>query len=260
MDLIWSTDSRYGEYETLLLRRDELRKEAESIWIRYVSTFGELMTAAYQEKLECVMRKKIIAYCQTAINRGGTVDVNAMQRYLDKEMAAYYANLKQLQEDNELCKNAKTISEYDLERAKKLYRRLVKLLHPDINPATDSQEILQELWQRVVTAYRLSDVEELTELEVLARKALRDLGDDQTVIQIPDLEERMEDLKEEIYDITHTEPYTYQTLLDDEKAVEEKKAELTAERERYRKYREELDAVIRRLMQQGGFTFQWQMN
>ena len=142
MDLIWSTDSRYGEYETLLLRRDELRKEAESIWIRYVSTFGELMTAAYQEKLECVMRKKIIAYCQTAINRGGTVDVNAMQQYLDKEMAAYYANLKQLQEDNELCKNAKTISVYDLERAKKLYRRLVKLLHPDINPATDSQEIL----------------------------------------------------------------------------------------------------------------------
>ena len=89
MDLVKSGDSKYDEYENLLLTRDQLRKEAGQIWTVYLQLFGRLITENYEEKLECIKCKKIIAYYQNAINHGGAVDSAAMQKYLDQEMAGY---------------------------------------------------------------------------------------------------------------------------------------------------------------------------
>ena len=94
MDLIKSRDSKYGEYEELLLERDQLEKEAGQIWTAYLKLFGRLITENYEEKLECIKCKKTIAYYQSALNRGGKVDASEMQKWLDGEMADYYRNLK----------------------------------------------------------------------------------------------------------------------------------------------------------------------
>ena len=260
MELIKSTDPNYEEYEALLLERDQVEKEAGSVWIWYIQTFGQLLSDTYEEKLECVKCKKTISCYQAALNQGGIVDQEAMKEFLDKEMAAYYTNLKRMQDDNERCKDAETSTAYEVKRAKELYHRLAKLLHPDINPETDRQEKLMELWQRAVTAYGHNDVRVLSELEVLTRKALKELGLGGIRVEIPDIAERIESLKEEIYEITHTEPYTYQDLYADQETVEKKKAELREELESYRKYRKELEAVIQDMIQSGGIRFKWRMN
>lgn len=252
MDLVKSGDSKYDEYENLLLTRDQLRKEAGQIWTVYLQLFGRLITENYEEKLECIKCKKIIAYYQNAINHGGAVDSAVMQKYLDQEMAGYYENLNRMIQDAEAANNAGESTPYEVQRSKNLYRRLAKLIHPDINPETDRSDTLKELWQRILIAYHHNDTKELSELEVMVRKALHDLGSEKVTVDIPDIEGKIEALRVEIDTITHTEPYSLQSLVEDEKAIENKTAELQEETESYKKYHKELDAIILQMMNSGG--------
>lgn len=260
MDIIKSADSKYDEYESLLLERDQLQKEAGQIWTAYVREFGQLISDVFEEKVDCVKCKKTIAYYQAALNHGGAIDQKAMQEYLGREMASYYTELTRIQKENDRCRDAGVSSVYEVKRSKELYRRLAKLLHPDINPETDRQEVLRDLWQRVVTAYSHNDVKELSELEVLIRKALKELGQGEVHVDIQDIEEKIDNLKQEIHEITHTDPYIYRDLLENEEAAKKKKSELEEELESYRKYHAELDAVIEDMAANGGLTFTWRMN
>ena len=187
MELIRSTHTNYDEYESLLLERDQAQKEAGQIWTCYIQTFGKLIADVYEGKIECIKCRKTIDFYQRALNHGGIVDQDAMQEYLDREMALYYVNLKRMQDDHQKCKNAGTSTSYEVQRSRTLYRRLAKLIHPDINPETDRQEILKELWQRILTAYGHNEIKALSELEVLVRKALKDLGQKEIKIDIPDI-------------------------------------------------------------------------
>ena len=252
MDLIKSSDSKYAEYENLLLERDQLSKEAGQIWTVYLQMFGKLISDNYEEKLECIKCKKTITYYQNALNHGGVVDAAAMEKYLAQEMAEYYANLRRMMKENEEANNAGTSTPYEVERAKALYRRLAKIIHPDINPEPDRSEELLELWNRIVIAYHHNDVKELSELEVLVRKALKELGSEEVKVDIPDIEEKIAEVKAEIDQIIHTEPYSLKYLVEDEAATEAKKSELQTELESYQKYHSELNAVILQMLQSGG--------
>ena len=252
MDLIKSTDSKYEEYENLLLERDQITKEAGQIWTVYLQLFGKLITDNYEEKLECIKCKKTIAYYQNALNHGGVVDSAAMEKYMEQEMAEYYANLRRMLKENEDANNAGTSTPYEVARAKTLYRRLAKLIHPDINPETDHSKELQELWQRILIAYHHNDVKELSELEVLVRKVLKELGSEDVKVDIPDIKEKIEALKSEIEGIKQTEPYCLRYLVEDEEAAEKKKTELREELETYQKYHKELNEVILKMLQTGG--------
>ena len=96
------------------------------------------------------------------------------------------------------AKKAGRATHYEAQRSKTLYRRITKLIHPDINPETDRQEQLQLLWHRTQIAYGHNDGKELSEIEVLVRKALKDLGAEEIRIEIPDIRGRIKDLKREI--------------------------------------------------------------
>ena len=167
-------------------------------------------------------------------------------------MAEYYANLQRMLKENEEANNAGTSTPYEVERAKTLYRRLAKLIHPDINPETDHSEDLLELWNRILIAYHHNDVKQLSELEVLVRKVLKELGADEVRVDIPDIEEKIDEVRVEIDQITHSEPYSLKYLVEDEEASEKKKAELQEELETYQKYHRELNNIILQMLQSGG--------
>lgn len=261
MKPVRAENTRYAQYEELLLERDRLAKEAGQIWTVYVQTFGQLMTDIFEEKVACIRQKKLIAHYQTAANRGEPIDAEALEKKLEQEMASYQAELRRLIKEHKACMEAGISTTYEVERAKTLYRRLAKLLHPDIRPETDREEVLMKLWLRITEAYGRNDVKSLAELEVLARKALKDLDiDGATRVEIPDLEERISQVRKEIESIKSKEPYTYRELLEDESAVEQKKQELTSELETYRNYHQELKDLTEKILRKGGVQIVWRMN
>ena len=261
LDIFWGNmDDGIEEYEELLCKRDQLVKESESLQISYTIEFGELLTGIFEKKVECIKKKKMITFCQKSINRGERIDVERMTVMVDRDMQLYYYQLDELIRQNKEAKDARTVDPFRVRRSKKLYRRLAKMIHPDINRKTMEEPELRELWERISGAYLRSDVETLEDLEALARMAMEKYGLDGFEYDIDDIEERIKRVQDQITEIITTEPYTYREVLYDDKKRTELKEKLEAEMEEYTKYVDELTETLERLLASGGMSFLWKMN
>ena len=256
-DIIHVKNTAYAKYEELLLRRDNVRKEA-FIWERqYVRIFGEKILKLFELKIRCIQKKKAIGYCQAVVNHGEKVDLKKLQKYLDTEMKDYNMQLDAMIKDHESSKKATEISEIEILEIKKIYRRLAKRLHPDINPKTNEDERLRDLWERISIAYKCNNLADIQELEVLASAALERM--EKAEIDIPDIDEKITELGEEIDKIISTDPYMFKYVIEDESAVKEKNEDLDEAYRSYEDYEKQLDELIRTLTKQG-VIFKWEMN
>lgn len=247
----------YARYEELISRRDELKKQAFQFHKEYVREFGDLILSVFEKKIACIRKKKTIEYCTAALNRGQDVDQSLLQMFLKKEMEEFESQFRDMQNERESAIKARNITEKELLFIKRIYHRLVKKIHPDINPAITSSHVLMDLWQRVSSCYACNDLKGLEELEVLVVQALEsaDLED----LEIPNIDVRIAELEEEIKNILETDPYQYKFLLDDPQAVKEKKEDLEAELATYEDYGKELDKALEDVLGKG-VRITWQMN
>ena len=231
-------EAQYQKYEETLLRRDQVKKEAEQINRAYIRTFGDLLEKSFSLKISCIKYKKIIAYCQQKRNCGEEVNRTALDSYITKELSSFYDELHQMQ----AIRQAETtkLSKEELRQIRTIYRRIAKTIHPDTAPALFAHEEAQLLWHSIVAAYRNNDLEELKNLEVLAAALKRKYGAETDEPEIPDIEERLVKLQAEIDEILTTNPYLYRLLLDDAGAIEKRKAELTEEINTYLLYEAQL--------------------
>ena len=233
-------------YEKLLVRRDDLRKQAEQNQIEYFKVFGDLLVESYTARVECIRKKKMITYCQMCINRGKKISGAALDHFIEGEMTEYKEELDAIIRHNRAVKEGGTVSEYDVLRVKKLYRGLAKLIHPDLHPSLEGDKKIMEFWQRIVIAYEHNQMRELEELDFQVRKYLEGRGEADMDMEIPDLSAKIKRVEEEIEQIRSTEPYLYRLLLDDKEATESKKKELSEEIKSYTEYAKQLDEVISR--------------
>ena len=243
-ELIRLENDSYERYEELLIRRDVLRKEAFQYETEYVRVFGDLIAGAFEAKISCIEKKKIIAYCQAILNRGGNVDPAQLEEYIRKVMADYNDQLQDILARNEASKAGEHISEYEFRQIKKIYHAIARKIHPDMNPDLKDDEKVKDLWNRTVIAYECNRLKELQELQVLVNSHLASIDRKHDDVVIPDIEEKIFELNEEIDRIINTDPYTFKYLLNDREAVEDKKGDLKEEIEDYEKYAKELDEVI----------------
>ena len=260
MDVIENNDRRIDEYEELLLKRDGLYRESGSYMTAYTKEFGDMITANFELKVECIKIKKTISYCRRRMNRGLAIDTDRMQAEIEQELTLYHAQLKEMIEENDRAKKAGTISEYRLNRAKKIYRRLTKLLHPDINKKIAEDENLRELWEKIAVAYQRTDVDALDDLEVLVHRAMDNLGEDNFELNLEDIEERIERIENQINEILTTEPYIYGELLNDEEKKQAHREQLQAEHDDYQQYLESLTKALEDMLNDGGVAFVWKMD
>lgn len=249
-----------AQYEELLMQRDKLFKEAGSLMVAYKREFGEMLLANFELKIECVREKKRISYCRRRMNRGLAVDVERMDTEIEDEMTMYMFQLNEMAYEMEEAKKAKPVSEYLVSRAKKIYRRLAKVLHPDINQRTLVDPELKELWNRIAEAYRLSDVDELEDLSLMVRKTMSELGMETFVIAYIDIEQRIAHVEQHINEIVSTEPYTYIELLKDTKSIEEHKNRLQEEHDDYERYLRQLQTTLEEMLADGGAKLQWTLD
>jgi hypothetical protein len=78
-------------------------------------------------------------------------------------------------EENQAAKNTGKVTEAELLQIKRIYRRMVKKIHPDINPLTNTNEDLKGLWQRLVIAYDCNDLKEMRRRRYLSMHFLPSL-------------------------------------------------------------------------------------
>ncbi len=249
-----------AEYEDLLIRRDQVYRDAGSYLVAYTQEFGDLINESFELKIACIKKKKTISYCRRRMNRGLNIDTDKMQEEIDKEMTLYNEQLQEMLRRTEEAKNSKPVGDYRFNRAKKIYRRLAKILHPDINCRTMQDQRLRELWEQITEAYRKSDVEALEDLEVLVRKAMDEMGDEGFELDPFDLEGRIERVEGQINDTLTTEPYIYGEILRDEEKKQARRDELLAEKEDYKEYLEALTKTLEEMLQEGGVRLVWTMN
>ncbi|MCF0141580.1 MAG: hypothetical protein HUJ78_06195 [Mogibacterium sp.] len=259
-DLIKVKSSSYSRYEELLIKRDQYEREVESILISYTKEFGELTALIFEKKIECIRLKKTIAYCQAAINRGELVDIGAVNDRLEIEMTVYRAQLDDMLKQNQKARDSKSVSIIDIEHAKRIYRRLARKLHPDINPQTATTPELSDIWNRVVIAYKMLDPKEMTELEVLANKIIEQFGLETIEVEIPDIEERIVLLEEEIHNLITTEPYTYTDILEDPEKTGAHREKLQNDLNETEQYCSSLEKTLHELLGKGDVTNRWRMN
>lgn len=258
-EMIWLGNVAYDKYVELIKERDSLKKIAFQMQQEYIRTFGEIILSVFKKKLECIRKKKMIAYCQAAVNRGEAIDQAALQAYLAKEMEAYQEQLAEMIKENENAKETGIRTQAELLKIKKIYHKIAKRIHPDIFPKTNEEPVLMALWNRTVVTYECNDLEGLTECDMLVNKALEELGLDAEISDVPDIEEKIISLQAQIKKIRETDPYQYKYLLEDPEAVEAKKESLMEELRSYEEYDKQLEDMLAGILGNGG-VIAWQMN
>ena len=258
-ELIPKKDISLDYYRHLIMERDGYAKEARKWEFEYDRTFGDYIVELFGIKIECIRQKKTIAYYQRAINKGGVINSDELNQYLRQEMAEYEANLQNMIKSNNEIKDSKRISPQDTLKIKKLYHRLAKRVHPDINPLFKNDPEKLEIWQRIVFAYQTNNLKELEELEVIVDKITEGMNIPSETLVIPDLSKKISQIEDEISRITNTNPYLFKFLLKDTEATKDKIDSYKEEIKSYKRYSEELKTIIQTMLTSGDITI-WQMN
>lgn len=244
MDLVAVSDEKFKLYEKKLLERDRYRALAEQYEREFTRVFGRLINEAYEKKIACIEKKRVVAFCRRFANRGERIDARALKEYVESEMEAYRVKLKEMIEDYKFAKSSHPTSVgYGL-KVSSLYKKIAKKIHPDVYPETARNMDLLSIWNRVAVAYRLNNLEELEACEILLNVVLKKLGENVATIRVPDVDRRIKELEKEIDSIISTDPYQYKFLLEDPALVKEKKEELQREIEEYEAYHKQLDKIV----------------
>ena len=243
------------ELSMLLLERDELQFViCKNIETEYMLKLGSIEYKAYEAQCAALRLKRKIELIQAKKNRQEKVIISAIEETLDKEFAEYQKQLdEQIDKMNDALKRSKAevLSDEDNKELKKLYRKIVKALHPDINP--DVSEAQVQLFDNAVSAYKNGDLGTLRIIgEMVGNNPLPEQHKD-AMTQLVEERERLEGLlksiRESIENIKSEYPYTMKDILEDTKKTEQKKQELESVIEQYNElisiYKAKIEEMLR---------------
>ncbi len=220
------------ELSMLLLERDELQFViCKNIETEYVLKLGSIEYKAYEAQCAALRLKRKIELIQAKKNRQEKVIISAIEETLNSEFAEYQKQLnEQIDKMNDALKRSKAevLTNEENKELKKLYRKIVKALHPDINP--DVSETQVNLFDNAVQAYKNGDLNTLRIIgEMVGNSPLPEQHKD-ALTQLNEEKERLQNLlkaiKDSIEQIKSEYPYTMKEIIEDEEQTEQKKKEL----------------------------------
>ncbi|MCK5794462.1 MAG: hypothetical protein KAH12_07135, partial [Anaerolineales bacterium] len=164
--------------------------------------------------------KRTIDIIQTAENQGDFITRAAIETMLDLEFREWEERLKEHLEKIDTAKAIEN-SRLTLQESKRicdLYRKLVKILHPDVNPVIYASN--KSLWRQVQDAYRKGDLGGLKALWMVARDLDQAESEAPSSMEIllkmeDDLKKSIQNLRSGIARITSGHPYTLKENLED---------------------------------------------
>ena len=143
---------------------------------------------------------------------------------------------------------------------KKIYRKIVKLLHPDVHPNPTPKE--KELLNQAIQAYDRGDLETMQKIwqeltgsgAVLEEEIFEDSPEGIAKMReiLKNLRKRLKELNEEIRQIRSAFPYTMKDFLENEEAVEKKRSQMQEQIDKTREMNRQLNERIKELKKQLG--------
>ena len=220
------------ELSMLVLERDELALvECKNIEMAYLLALGGLEYKAYETQCAVLRLKRKIELIQAKKNRQEKIVPADIEKTLDDEFQEYQAKLHARIEDmNAALARSKGTLLTDEEAAelKKLYRSVVKALHPDLNPDLTDAQIA--LFHNAVYAYENGDLPAIRNIAAMVSTPLSPPENVDGIKLLMQERERFRSLlqrvKDSITNIKSTYPYTMKAIVQDEKKTAERKAAL----------------------------------
>ena len=215
---------------------------------------GSIEYKAYEVQCAALRLKRKIELIQAKKNRQEKVIISAIEEVLDNEFAEYQKQLdEQINKMNDALKRSKAdvLTDEENKELKKLYRKIVKALHPDINP--DASEVQVQLFDNAVSAYKSGDLGTLRIIgEMVGNNPLSEQHKD-AMTQLVEERERLQGLlksiRESIDNIKSEYPYTMKDILEDTEKTEQKKQELENILEQYNElisiYKSRIEEMLR---------------
>ena len=243
------------ELSMLLLERDELQFViCKNIETEYMLKLGSIEYKAYEAQCAALRLKRKIELIQAKKNRQEKVIISAIEETLDNEFAEYQKQLdEQIDKMNDALKRSKAevLSDEDNKELKKLYRKIVKALHPDINPDVSQAQV--QLFDNAVSAYKSGDLETLRIIGEMVGNNPLPVHHKDAMTQLVEERERLQGLlksiRESIDNIKSEYPYTMKDILEDTERTKQKKQELENILEQYNElisiYKSRIEEMLR---------------
>ncbi len=220
------------ELSMLLLEQDELvLVECKNIETAYMLALGNLEYKAYELQCAVLRLKRKAELIQALKNRQEKIVISKIESILDKEFAEYQAKLdEQINKMNEALDRSKceALSDEEIKELKKMYRSVVKSLHPDLHPDISKAKIY--LFNNAVSAYKNGDLNRLRIIaEMVSEPVLSDNHEDGRTFLAKEKERLaglIRVLNDEIKKTKSEFPYNVKSIIQSEEKITEKRAEL----------------------------------
>lgn len=233
----------------LILEKNELlyKKKPELI-NTYVRNVGKLELELSGLREESVRIKYITDMIRIRIQFKKEVDIEAIEKKAYEDRPVIFERTDTVK-DIEEKKDDKKINKYEEEELKLIYRKVIKLLHPDLG--ADRTPAEERLLRDAIEAYEYRDVQALRSIASALEDSCTDVlyyheGDILTVLtgKINLLYKRKTELEGSVKQIKSEFPFTYEKFLSDSVKVEKKQKKLESgirsEQERLEKLKDRL--------------------
>lgn len=127
----------------------------------YQQKIGHAELACLREQCKVEWLRRFIEHVQAARNRGESPVIEHVEAELSGELSAYWTRLRESAAKVEAAQKllGNLMTKEESREFRHLYTKLVKRLHPDVNPSLTDRERL--FWRRVQRAYETRDMAEL---------------------------------------------------------------------------------------------------
>jgi len=238
------------ELSMFVLERDNLiYQECKNIEMAYMLSVGALEYKAYEIECAILRLKRKVELIQANKNRQEKIVLSKIEAILDVEFAAYKEKLdEQVNKMNEALERSKgdMLTESESCELKKLYRAIVKALHPDLHPDLSKEKLT--LFYNAVGAYERGDLEELRIISTMVADPIVPDARSEGLAFLMKEKERLtkliQNIKNRIDEIKSEFPYTMKAIVQSPEKMEARKSELE---ERIKSLNEILSAYSRRI-------------